>query len=87
MPERLKCKACGIEWTYFGYPAYSGCPNCGSHERDLVEHEEKCPHCGGTGKIMTNEVHEPLYDDCTTDVDADRISKEILKRERGETLK
>lgn len=56
MAERLRCKKCKKIWTYRGYPAYIGCPNCGCLNHDDVVHEEVCPKCNGTGRIRTNEV-------------------------------
>lgn len=80
--ERVRCDRCGVEWTYCGYPAYPGCPVCGSRFRSPVMHKAKCPHCGGIGDVLTNEVYEPLYVGCETNNDAVRISNEILKRDR-----
>ena len=82
MAERLKCKKCDIEWTYFGYPAYMGCPNCGAFMHVPINHEETCSCCHGTGKIMTNVVDEPMYNGCDNDLDIAKVSKEILEKEQ-----
>jgi len=82
MPQRLKCKGCGVEWTYAGYPSYIGCPNCGSKEHEFLEHEEVCPYCSGTGKRMTCEVKEDRYNGVDNDRDASRVAKEILDEEK-----
>jgi len=79
MAERLHCVRCGVEWTYYGYPAYIGCPKCDGRDHRPVKHTQMCEVCKGTGKVETNSIDEPRYGSwIKTDEDAMKVAKETM---------
>lgn len=80
MAEKLKCTGCGATWTYFGYPAYIGCPECNCLKQEPINHKETCPTCKGSGEIITNEVREEKYNNLHIGKEIRKVAKQSVEK-------